>query len=158
MGLIFSAQMRSISRSERFGERDVAAGEEAQSGVVVLEIERAAQALRELVYEAEEAVVGAAPGLVHEVFFKVEAEVVALVLPDLDGVLVPRPAGAQRERELGLVGPVAVVEHVLHGVPVYGEQLVPHMHPAPRRAVVVYIGNGVQHDATQPLVHSFWRI
>ena len=127
-------------------ECDIAAREEGKPRVVVLEVERAAQALWKLVDEAEQAVVGAAPGLVHEVFLKVEAEVLALALPYLDLVFLSRRAGAQHEREPRLVGPVAVVEYVLDAVAVYGQQLVPDLHPAPRRAGLIYICDGIQHQ------------
>ena len=126
-------------------ERYIAAREERKARVVVLEVQRPAQAARELVYEAEKAVVGAAPGLVHEVFLKIEAQVLALALAELHLVLLPGPRRAQAERQPRLVGPVAVVQHVLDLVAVYRQQLVAHMHLAPRRGGLIYISYRVQH-------------
>ena len=53
------------------GQGDVIAQQEAEPGVIILEVHGGAHALGQLVNEAEDAAVGAGPGRVHQVAFKV---------------------------------------------------------------------------------------
>lgn len=56
------------------GQRDVISQQEAQPRVVVLEVHGLSHAFGELVYEAEDAVVGAGAGRIHEIALKVQAQ------------------------------------------------------------------------------------
>ena len=131
------------------GEGDIIAHQEAQPGVVVLEIEGVPAAGGHLVHEAEQAVIGAGPGLVHEVGLKVQPQVRPL------GLFHPQaPAGAvgglQLQQGIRVIAEKAVVQHVLHGAGVDGEQPLPRPDPRPlRRRASVDGSNKGTHGASR---------
>ena len=98
-------------------EGQIVAHQKGQPGVIILKIEGFPHTRRELVHKAEHAPVGAGAGLVHQIGFKVQAQILALGLPDPDG-----PAGAvgagEGEDQAGVVGVEFVVQHVQYGLAV----------------------------------------
>ena len=115
------------------GQGDVVSQQKAEPGVVVFEIHRFPHALGQLVDEAEDAVVGAGAGIVHQVALKVQPQVAAL--PLVHGHVVLRPVGtAQQHVKPGVVGVELVVQHVQHPLAVDGDQIVAHPGMMPQGA------------------------
>ena len=114
------------------GEGDIVAHEEAEPGIVILEVEGIPAPGGHLVHEAEQTVVGAWPRLVHEVGLEVESQLRRLRLFDPH-----RPSGALRglQHQLGVpvVAEEAVVQHVLHGVAADGDEPFAGTHSGPLR-------------------------
>ena len=118
-------------------ERDVVSQQEAQAGVVVLEVHGLAHALGELVDKAEQTVVRAASGIIHEILGKLKTEIAPLRLFNAHRVL--RAVGpAQRYVQHGLIGEIFIVEHVVDDVPVYLHYLVARVRLVQQRTVVIY--------------------
>ena len=104
-------------------QRDVVAEQKRKPLVVVLEIQRLAQALRHLVDKAEHALVAARVLFVDEIAFKIAAQRLVLALFH---ALVAQPARAhQRQLELRAGGVELIVQHVVDLVPVDGQQRAP---------------------------------
>ena len=99
-------------------KRDVVAEKEAQARVVILEVHGAAHALRELVDEAENAVVRAGARRVHQVALELKPKVAANGLADVHLALTAVGA-AENDVQLAVVGEELVVEHVYYFVAVY---------------------------------------
>ena len=105
-------------------ERDVVAEQEAQARVVVFKIHGFAHAAGELVDEAEDAGIGAGARRVHQVALKIEPQVAALRLFDMQGI--PRAVRPlQRHVQNPVIGEEFVVEHVEDFVAVDGHNGVP---------------------------------
>ena len=109
------------------GQGDVVAQQEAQPGVVVLEVQRGAHARRHLVHEAEQAVVGAGAHLVHEIGVEIQPQVLALGLADGDAPHITRRR-FQFDMGQGVVAVEPVVQHVHDGMAVDGQQLLTHLY------------------------------
>ena len=105
------------------GQGDVIAQQEAEPGVIILEVHGGAHALGQLVNEAEDAAVGAGPGRVHQVAFKVQAQVAPLVLQQMDVILLPIRA-AQQHIQFAVIGEELIVQHVQYSVVVDGQHRV----------------------------------
>ena len=102
-------------------EGDIVAHEEAEAGVVVFEVEGVAAAGGHLVDEAEEAVVGAGAGGVHEVGVEVKAEVFSLGLFYFEGT-AEAVGGFEDQDGVGVVAEEAVVEDIDDVVASDGEE------------------------------------
>ena len=103
-------------------EGDIVAEQEGKARVVVLEIERLTHAGGHLVDEAEDAVVRARAHLVHEIGVEVQAEILPLLLPDMDGALRP-VRFAQRQVAVCIIPVKAVVQNIYDLMSVDGQQL-----------------------------------
>ena len=121
---------------------DVVSREEREARVIVLEVERFAQALRQLVDEAENAAVRAAGRAVHQVRLKVQSGVFALFFADVNG-----PGIAELHRELFVVRPVFIIEHIADLVPVDKMQLISGKHPSVQRRADIHGGDRVVHSS-----------
>ena len=117
-------------------ERDVVAGEKAQPRVVVLEVERLAHPTRELVDKAEQAVVPAGTGAVHEVALEFQSQLAALRLFDLHGAAAPVFV-LKLDRQACVVTEELVVEDVDDLPAVDGDELFTRMRLVAQRAVAV---------------------
>ena len=106
------------------GEGDIIAHQEAQTGVVVLKIQGGAQVGGHLVHEAEQAVVGAGHGIVHQVAVKVEAKLLPLALLHPEGAAHAALA-LQYQLRIGVIAEEAVVQHVGNIVAVDCNQFFP---------------------------------
>ena len=127
------------------GQGDVVPLEEAEPGVVVLEIQGLAHTGRHLIHEAEDAVVGAGAHIVHEDGVKIQAQVPALGLAQGHGAHGTRRL-PQLQAAVGIVAVKAIVQHVDDLVPVDGQQLLPGGDPGPlRRTVPVHGGDDGAH-------------
>ena len=109
------------------GERRVVPVEERQPVVVVLHVEAATQAGRQLVDEAELAVVVAGAHLIEERRVHLDAERLPRTLGDLDGQR--EPAAHDLELELGLVGEQLPLDHVARDLAVEDLDTVADQHP-----------------------------
>ena len=97
-------------------ERRVVAVKERQPVVVVLHVEAAAQAGRQLVDEAELAVVVARAHLIEERGVHLDAEGLPGALHDLEGEVQPAPDDL--ELDVGLVGEQLPLDHVTRRLPI----------------------------------------
>ena len=100
-------------------ERDVVAEQEAQARVVVFKIHGFAHAAGELVNEAEDTGVGAGARRVHQVALKIEPQVAALRLFDMQRILRADAPG-QRTRRVDrlyivVFHPGSLLSHVIAG-------------------------------------------
>ena len=113
-------------------ERREVAVEERQSVVVVLDVQARAQALRQLVDEAELAVVVARAHLVEQRASRLRRRADSpAAFVDRDGAL--EAAAAQLELEVGLVGQQPVLDDVTGGFAVDGHDLVAWLRHRPAR-------------------------
>ena len=119
---------------------DIVPREERKTRVVIFKIERFAHPARQLIHEAEHAPVGAARRLVHQVRFKVQPEILALLFAEADRARVP-----EFQRERAVIRPVFIIEHVMDLVPVDITQFVSGEHPAFQRRAGVYRRDRVVH-------------
>ena len=117
-------------------KRDVVAEQEAQARVVVLEVHGAAHTLRELVDEAEDAVVRAGARRVHQVALELKPKVAADGLADVHLALAA-VGMAEHDVQLAVVGEELVVEHVYYFVAVYRYDRVAGVRFAMQRAAAV---------------------
>ena len=93
------------------GQGDVVAQQKAQPCVVILEVHRRAHALRKLVDEAEDTVVRAGTRPVHQVALKIQTEVPALLLVNMQPVF-----RAVRTGKLQVQVPVIGIELVVKDI------------------------------------------
>ena len=119
------------------GQRDVISQQEAQPRVVVLEVHGLSHAFGELVYEAEDAVVGAGAGRIHEIALKVQAQVAPLVLHKRHRVLLSAGA-AEHHCKGAVVSEELVVQHIQYFIAVYRNKAVPHARLMAQGAAPVY--------------------
>ena len=130
------------------GQGDVVAQQEAQPGIVILEIQGGAHAGRHLIHEAEHAVVGAGAHFVHQVGVEVQPQILPLRLAQRQGALLSVRRFQLNVRH-GVVAVKPVVQHVHDGVAVDGQQLLAHMDAGVlRRAVPVNGGDDGTHSAS----------
>ena len=73
----------------KVGEGYIAAHQKAEAGIIVLEVNTLSHAGRVLVYEAENALICAASGPVHQIGFKLKAKIAALSLAKANGLALP---------------------------------------------------------------------
>ena len=103
------------------GQGDVIAQEKAQPCIVVLEVHGRTHPLRELIDEAENAVVGAGTRPVHQIALKVQTQVAALRLPDVQTVFrAVRPG--EKQMQIPVIGVELIVEDVEDAFSVDAEQ------------------------------------
>ena len=137
---------------------DVVTQQEAEPGVVVLEVQGGAHARRHLVHEAEDAVVGAGAHLVHQVGVEVEAQILTLRLADGDGVHIAC-RGLKLHMGQGVVAVEPVVQHIHDGMAVDGQKLFAHPDTgALRRAVPVDGGDDGAHGCILSRKTAYCRI
>ena len=129
---------RDVERAEPLGDHPLEVGlgepgegrevpvEEAQPVVVVLEVEALPQTRRQLVDEAELAVVVAGAHLVEQRRLHLHAEGLARPLVDLHGELEPP---AEVEHRVGVVDEEPPLDDVAGHLTVDGVDLVAHLHP-----------------------------
>ena len=110
---------------------DIIPLEEAETGVVILEIQGLPHPPGQLIDEAEHAFVHAGPGPVHQVGLKVQTQGLALLLAEANGFPLPLPLHLQAET--GFFAVVPVIQHVQDGVAVDGEERIlgPDSGPVP---------------------------
>ena len=133
---------RHVERAEPLGDDPLEVGlgepgeggevpvEEAQPVVVVLEVEALPQARRQLVDEAELAVVVAGAHLVEQRRLHLHPERLARPLVDLHGELEAPPP--EVEHRVGVVDEEPPLDDVAGHLPVDGVDLVAHLHPGAR--------------------------
>ena len=117
-------------------QRNVVSQQKAQARVIVLEVHRLAHALRKLVDEAENAVVGAASGIIHQILGKLKAEVTPLGLFDTHDMLCSVLA-AKLNMQHRLIREVFIVENIVDHVSVYADYLIAYMRLVQQRTVVI---------------------
>jgi hypothetical protein len=123
------------------GEGREVAVEERQAEVVVLQVEARPQPRRQLVDEAELAVVVTRAHLVEQRGVDLDAERLALGLGHLDGE--HEAAATDVEEEVGVVGQELVGDDVPGHLAVHGEDLVAHEQPGA-------LGRGCGRDSEDP--------
>ena len=94
----------------------IIAHQKRQTGIVILKIQAITHIGRHLIHKTEQAVVGAATLLIHEIRFKVEADILAFLLADMHCTFSTRPAcaaprSAQDHRHK------TIVQHILDRFP-----------------------------------------
>ena len=104
------------------GEGGEVPEQEAEPVVVVLEVQAAAHAWRQLVDEAELAVVVAGADPVEHGGVDVDAERLTSPLGDVE--LELQPAAAQLQPRVGLIGQHAVLDDVAYDLPAQRDQLI----------------------------------
>ena len=106
----------------QIGQGDVVAQKKAQTGVIVLEIERLAHVGRHLIHKAEDAVVGAGAHLVHQIGVKVQSQIPALRLAN---PYLTHAAVRLLQRQIGnsIISIKAVIQYIGDLVTVDGQQL-----------------------------------
>ena len=112
------------------GQGEVVAQQEGQPGVVVLEVEGGPHPRGHLVHKAEDAVVGAGPGPVHEVGLKLQPQILPLAFADPEGAHRPLRA-FQGELQPGVVAVKFIVQHVHNGAAVDVGEYLSHPDPGP---------------------------
>ena len=112
------------------GQRDVVAVEERQPVVVVLDVEALAEALRQLVDEAEHALVGACRDLRRLRRLALETEVPAPLPLEHDRARASRPVDV--DRELLLPGLDVEVDQVPETLPVHPQEPIARLEPGAR--------------------------
>ena len=137
------------------GEGDVIAHEEAEPRVVILKIEGVPAAGGHLVHKAEQTVVAARPGLVHEVGLKVEAQLLRLPLLHPQGA-AHAVGSLQHQQGVPVIAEKAVVQHILHVAAADGDQLFAGPHAGPlRRGAAVNGGDDIAHRAAPSWDNGF---
>ena len=125
------------------GEGNVIAHKEAQPCVVVLEVEGVPTAGGHLVHKAEQTVVAAWSGFIHQIGVEIQAQLLCITLFYLYSAL--HTVGVlQYQNRVRVVTKKAVIEHILYRVAVDREQLFPCPDPGPfrRRAFVYTVYDG----------------
>ena len=109
------------------GQGGIVAQQEAEPLVVVLDVEGRPHVGRHLIHKAEQAVVGAAVHLVHQIGGEVQPQIAALLLTDGDRPLLPVLCKPQHHHRIIAVKPV--VQHIHNVVAVDLQQLFAHGDP-----------------------------
>ena len=133
-----------LTRGE-IGQGDVVAQQKAQPCVVILEVHRRAHTLRKLVNEAEDTVVRAGTRPVHQVALKIQTEVSALRLVNVQPVLRAVRTG-KLQVQVPVIGIELVVKDIEDAFSVDAEKPVTDGGPFFQRAARV--------DAADHILHS----
>ena len=134
------------------GQGQIVAQQKGQPGVVVLKIQAGPHPRGHLVHKAEDAVVGAGAGPVHQIGLELQPQVLPLPLAQADGaggaVLLP-----QHQLQPGVIAEELIVQHVHDLVAVDVGQGLPHPQPRPvgRTSGVHRLDDRHAHDASPPL-------
>ena len=105
------------------GKGDVVAHQKAEPCVIILEIHGAAHTPGQLVNKAEDTAVGAGAGCIHQVAFKVQAQIAALRLFHTDCVLAAIRA-AQHDIKLAVIGKELIIQHIVDFIAIDGNDSV----------------------------------
>ena len=125
---------------------DVVAQQEAEPRIVVLEVQGRAHSRRHLIHKAENAVIGAAAHLVHQIGVEIQTQILSLRLADGDGTHVARCC-FQLHAGQGVIAVKAVIQYVHNGVAVDRQKLFAHLYTGFfRRAVPVNGGDDGAHS------------
>ena len=95
------------------GQGEVIPHEKAEPRVVILEIQALPHPLGHLVHKAENAVVSAGAGPVHEIGLKLQAQVLALLLADMHSAAAAVRL-LERQDQPWIIGVKFIVQHVHH--------------------------------------------
>ena len=105
-------------------QRHIVAQKKTQPRIIVLEIHGLPHPFGKLVDKAEDAVVGAGTGPVHQVGLKVQSQILAFVLADLHRTLLPF-RGPEHNGETAVIGIELIVQYVPYGISVDGDHRIP---------------------------------
>ena len=105
-------------------QRHIVAQQKTQPRIIVLEIHGLPHPFGKLVDKAEDAVVGAGTGPVHQVGLKVQSQILAFVLADLHRTLLPF-RGPEHNGETAVIGIELIVQYVPYGISVDGDHRIP---------------------------------
>ena len=135
------------------GQGEVIPHEKAEPGVVVLEVQALPHPLGHLVHKAENAVVGAGAGTVHEIGLKLQAQVLALLLADMHSAAAAVRL-LERQGQPRIIGVEFIVQHVHHRLAVDFQQCLarPDARPAGGTAGIY----GSDHSPAHPSDSSPW--
>ena len=130
------------------GQSDVVSQQEAQAGIVVLEVHRRAHALRKLVDEAEDTVVRTGTRPVHQIALKIQTQVAALRLVNMQAVFRAVRPGEQ-QMQIPVIGIEFVVQDVEDAFSVDAEKTVTDGGPLFQRAAGIDAADHILHSVHQ---------
>ena len=114
------------------GQGNIIPLQKTQAGVVVVEIEGFPHPRGHLVDKAEDAAVAAGAVFIHKPALKFNSEILPVILFDLELPLFSGLKAARAFPDHGgqrlILGEIAVVEYILHRLPVHADQFIPRLH------------------------------
>ena len=125
-------------------QRDIVAEQERQTAVVILEIQAVTHTGRQLIDEAEDALVAAGALLIHQIIGELQPQFLELLLFDAHGA----PVSLRRfhdQLQTRIRDEEAIIQHIVDLAPVDRQQLIARVQTGPRRGRAFVDGSDGDH-------------